>query len=931
MKLTSSCRTSTALWLLLISIVCLACSHPALAASDRPRPFRRISHASDIAIDLISRQLPDQDHQLHSRKHVENQARDATFQDKDVYLPRRLARSEPIHHSDSLRLSFRAFDQLFHLHLEPNDDLVHPDGIVVNQGQASEQRIVREQVRAYHGVVVQEQHSARRTVRDAVGVKHQMHSKRASSFENDDDTGIVGRASIMIHDDGSLQGRSPTFEGTFDWNGNVHFISTSSTYSSIRSPLDPVVSPTRRDLDGESIIVHRMSDMVSHAEEAELLAARGEKITQSNINLADAGCSADSHDFNFNNRLLLTEKNNDEFSRSPISFFVAKSASPAQLLSRSMFADLMPGRRVSSDVEGEPLEARDSPARFSYGTPMRRQTGNDIAGNGANTSYTSDIGSTVGCPTSSRVVYMGLAADCSYSGRFGGDENAVRRRLLSNLNSVSSTYRSTFNISLGATALEVRGSSCPSSPSANEQWNAACSSSIALDERLSDFSRWRGTQDGSTGLWHLLTACATGTEVGVAWLGTVCRTEVASNGGDSVSGTGVTASTTIESQIMAHEIGHNFGAVHDCTNSCSLSGSSARQGASFGGAVCCPFSTSSCNAGGGYIMNPSSSGQATAFSPCSIGNICTLLGRGLNTSCIVAPGQRSTLSTQQCGNGILEPGEECDAGPNGSACCTSQCRFTSGAVCDPTSSACCTSSCNFASNTTVCRPALDGRCDIAETCSGTSAECPTDETRPDGTNCASGLQCAGGVCTSRDLQCQQAGSSLNLTRACSTSFDTGCSIACRDPDNFASCLVLQQTFTDGTPCRWGGRCENGECRTGNWQDVFQGWFRDNLRISIPVTIVVGIIVLLILWAILKCIVRSCRGKRTAPSTAYRHRRGHSGANSLPPSGWVDPSPWNGQGNMNGGGAGYAASTPYHHPNMGYAPPSGPPPPPPPRS
>ncbi|CAD6930372.1 unnamed protein product [Tilletia laevis] len=943
MQCRSFSRSPASRCLLLISLLWLATAHSILASSSPPRPFKRLSHASDISIDLISRQPSERDQQQLSRrsddtsgstsstrKLVFNQARDSSIPDREVYLPRKLERSEAVLPQDSLRLTFRAFGQRFHLHLEPNADLVHPDGILVNSGSASQHRISPSDVKAYHGVVVQSTHSGRRAVREAAGVKRELYHSR--SIDDDSEEGVVGRAAIIVHDDGSLQGRSPSFEGTFDWNDNVHFISTASTYAAVRSPLDPILTRSRRDLEEDSIIIHRMSDMVNEDEEAELRSVRRTETRQSGLNPAGAGCSADSHDFNVNNPLFLTEKNNDEFSRSPLSFFVAKTASPSSLFSRSLFTDLLPlaDRRRAVDVEGEPLEARDSSTRFSYEAPIRRQSGNDIAGSGANTSYISEIGSTTGCPASARVVYIGLAADCSYSGRFGGDENAVRRRLLTNMNSVSALYRSTFNVSLGVTALEVRSASCPSTPSSSEEWNAPCSNSFTLDERLSAFSRWRGTQDGSTGLWHLLTACATGTEVGVAWLGTVCRTGVSSSSSDSVSGTGVTASTTIESQIIAHEIGHNFGAVHDCTTSCSLTSNSARQGAQFGGATCCPRSTSSCDAGGGFVMNPSSSGSATAFSPCSIGNICSLLGRGLNTSCVVAPGQRATLSTQQCGNGILEPGEECDAGPNGSRCCTSQCRFASGAVCDPTSSACCSSSCSFSSNSTVCRPAVDGRCDVAETCSGTSAECPTDVTKPDGESCASGLQCARGVCTSRDQQCQQAGSSLGLSQACSTSFDTGCSIACRDPDNFASCLVLQQTFIDGTPCRWGGRCDNGDCRRGSWQDVFKGWFRDNQRISIPVTIVVGLLILLLLWSILKCIFNRCfrRGhNRTAPSTSYQQGRIRSGGSSRPPSGWVDPSAWNGtNGNMNGHN-GYAASNPYQGPQMGYAPPPGPPPPP----
>ncbi len=63
--------------------------------------------------------------------------------------------------------------------------------------------------------------------------------------------------------------------------------------------------------------------------------------------------------------------------------------------------------------------------------------------------------------------------------------------------------------------------SCPSQPDPTLPWNIPCSSA-ALDDRLSIFSKWRGQkgQDGA-GLWHLMSGCPTGTEVGIAWLATL--------------------------------------------------------------------------------------------------------------------------------------------------------------------------------------------------------------------------------------------------------------------------------------------------------------------------------------------------------------------------------------------------------------------------
>jgi hypothetical protein len=106
-----------------------------------------------------------------------------------------------------------------------------------------------------------------------------------------------------------------------------------------------------------------------------------------------------------------------------------------------------------------------------------------------------------------------------------------------------------------------------------------------------------------------------------------------------------------------------------------------------------------------------------------------------NTSCLQDPSSKiETLSLQMCGNGIVEQGEDCDPGEDvTSPCCNSQtCKFQNGAVCDPDSSPCCTAQCGFAPSTQVCRPSKDAKCDVQETCSGTSSSCPADVVSPNG-------------------------------------------------------------------------------------------------------------------------------------------------------------------------------------------------------
>jgi hypothetical protein len=63
------------------------------------------------------------------------------------------------------------------------------------------------------------------------------------------------------------------------------------------------------------------------------------------------------------------------------------------------------------------------------------------------------------------------------------------------------------------------------------------------------------------------------TEVGVAWLGTLCQTDSTSQSGSTVSGTGVSSSTRTEWSLTSHEIGHNFGAIHDVSRFPAFPGS----------------------------------------------------------------------------------------------------------------------------------------------------------------------------------------------------------------------------------------------------------------------------------------------------------------------------------------------------------------------
>lgn len=122
--------------------------------------------------------------------------------------------------------------------------------------------------------------------------------------------------------------------------------------------------------------------------------------------------------------------------------------------------------------------------------------------------------------------------------------------------------------------------------------------------------------------------------------------------------------------------------------------------------------------------------------------------------------------TVSCGDGEVDPGEDCDEGvANGAA------------------GACCTSGCAFVPGATSCR-ASTGECDPAESCTGSTATCPADAKTPAGDACASD----GDICT--DDACDGAG-------ACDHVFDAGNDPSC---EQATTTTVTTTTLAPGPVC-----------------------------------------------------------------------------------------------------------------------------------
>ncbi|KAH9177006.1 Metallo-peptidase family M12-domain-containing protein [Lactarius sanguifluus] len=782
----------------LVTIFLSICLTAFTSASSAQRPLKRISHPSTLAIEIYPRTTLSHSSPNHAR---------AVPPD-----------STTLHHSDSFRLTLTAFGETFHLHLRPNDQLVHPSARIVYYdtnpaGQSvlsHTEPLVPSSIKAYWGEVVPAHASAERMRIDAA---------RALYSAGD----ILGWARITVHDQGDAHaGRPPVFEGAFSVRGINHHVLTRDSYLRNRDALDP--HPLTRDLDSDpdgGLVIWRDSDVMDPWEEH---AARMDVPV----------------DYLRERRSLGSESEAVRCGHDALPWNSDPVLNP--VLQQSKAGSWYNG--IESAVYGstltELLTKRD-----------------DIAGSGMSTNFANNIGQTIGCPKEQKVLYMGVAADCEY--------RTLTKQILTIWNTASVLYKNTFNVSLGIVELQIQNSTCPKVADPALPWNINCSTpNVALDDRLSAMT--------GAGLWHLMSNCPTGSEVGIAWLGTLCQVNATGSGSSIVSGAGVSTSGLIEWQVIAHEIGHNFGAIHDCADGCNNT------------SACCPLSASSCNADSKFLMSPVALQGEMSFSQCTVGNVCSLMqgstANKVDTSCLLNPDpSRQTISLQMCGNGIVESGEDCDPGKgsNSTCCDPNTCKFRNNAVCDPDSTPCCTGQCRFAPATQVCRASRDTTCDTAELCTGNSSACPADIFAPNGRSCGTNdLTCASGQCTSISQQCQQLGTSLNLQSACPNRNDRSCKVSCQDPTTPNQCVQLDSLLIDGSPCGYGGTCLNGTCQSGSAFDTAKAWYVQNLQISIPITVAAALLVLAVLWGIIKLVglrTRVCQSRVSrAPALIGRGNR-----------------------------------------------------------
>ncbi|XP_006164800.1 disintegrin and metalloproteinase domain-containing protein 18 isoform X2 [Tupaia chinensis] len=253
------------------------------------------------------------------------------------------------------------------------------------------------------------------------------------------------------------------------------------------------------------------------------------------------------------------------------------------------------------------------------------------------------------------------------------------------------------------------------------------------DDVLQRFLAWK--QDYFTlqphDIAHLLIYREHPTYVGATFPGTICN----QNYDAGVAVYSDSMSLEAFSVIIAQLLGLNIGLTYDDISKCS-----------------CPRAT--------CIMTHEavSSSGIKSFSNCSMSEYKNFLSK-FEAKCLQNLSNLQPLhkNLPKCGNGILEPNEECDCGNEEECqfekCCDYRtCKLKGLVKCG--SGPCCTSNCEFSVAGTPCRRSVDEECDFTEYCNGTSNNCVPDTYALNGHLCKLGsAYCYNGQCQTTDNQC----------------------------------------------------------------------------------------------------------------------------------------------------------------------------------
>ena len=283
---------------------------------------------------------------------------------------------------------------------------------------------------------------------------------------------------------------------------------------------------------------------------------------------------------------------------------------------------------------------------------------------------------------------------------------------ISIMNYVSALYENAFNPNIEIVVKEIgytnEGATDPWGTVSKGTCTMCSDQEVNSDELLDEVTDWAtSVQNAGVDVLSVLSGHNfDGGTIGLAYTGGAC-TDYATN----VNEVNPANSLRYSAATVAHEIGHNLGFLHD------------------GDEDNCPDTGLIMAAKAGYELE-------TEWSTCTVAKYSAVYSQ---FACL-KQGDES-----ECGNGIVEEGEECDCwnndcsdtlyGNENSCCDAETCRLKPGKACSSYHDGCCDSSCAIKPNGEVCRDAVS-TCDVQEKCDGSSKSCAADVWKPYGTKCA---------------------------------------------------------------------------------------------------------------------------------------------------------------------------------------------------
>mmetsp|Transcript_30669 Transcript_30669/g.49267 ORF Transcript_30669/g.49267 Transcript_30669/m.49267 type:complete len:500 (+) Transcript_30669:1048-2547(+) len=284
--------------------------------------------------------------------------------------------------------------------------------------------------------------------------------------------------------------------------------------------------------------------------------------------------------------------------------------------------------------------------------------------------------------------------------------------------------------------------------------------------------------------------------IGLAYVGSMCDTRF------SVGINQVTDGRSFyNAAVVAHEMGHNFNMQHDTVPLVNVMSAVISQNAAL------EFSEESRSFIDLFMEN--TYGRAGIF--------------GVPT-CL--ENDRLPLDGPICGDGQVEGNELCDQGFGAfDDFCLEDCTFGPAAVQCSLNEPCCDENLRFRPSTFICRTAIHPECDIEDTCSGSSADCPRDLYQNPGTPCndvtqfgvlESGL-CFLGDCISQSDNCIDPSEPFAVVPTGNE--EDACSLLeCSVSRNSIQGTPVNVSF--GTPCGPTSQCEQMECVPSTTLAVF---------------------------------------------------------------------------------------------------------------